>query len=52
MLKSHLEVSVEVFFPLLQEVSVHVVEGLFSRQLEDRRQILKLHKKTGQISSH
>lgn len=42
---THLQVGVEVFLPLLQEVSVHVVEGLFPRQLEDGRQVLELEER-------
>lgn len=40
--RTDLKVRVEVFFSLLQEISVHVVEGLFPWQLEDGGQVLKL----------
>lgn len=39
---SHLKISIQIFFSLLQEVPVHVVEGFLSWKFEDRRQVLKL----------
>lgn len=40
--QTNLQVRIQVFFSFLQEISVHVVEGLFSGQLQDRSQVLKL----------